>query len=94
MMRLSGVLEVDVTPAADEFGYFTGRDAARLVPEIPVGVTVELLLGSCTPLDTLLGPLIEELRSAGSIVVRGSNPKAVASVYRALQIAYARAGAS
>ena len=93
-MHLSGVLLVDLTPAADEFGWIEGRAAANLVPAIPQGVAVELHIGGNAPLDGLLGPLIEELRAAGSITVVGTNPAGVAAVYRALSIAFARTGAA
>jgi hypothetical protein len=93
-VRISGLLEVDLSPAVDDLGYFTGRDAAALVPAIPAGVTVELCIGNGTPLDGLLGPLISELRPAGAVVVRGTNSNGIAKVYDALAIAYARKGAA
>lgn len=93
-MHLSGVLLIDLTPAADEFGYIEGRAAARLVPVIPEGVAVELHIGGKSPLGGLLGPLIEELRPAGSLTVVGTNPAGIAAVYRALEIAFARTGAA
>lgn len=92
--RVSGVLEVDLSPAAGEHGYFTARDAAALIPLIPVGVTVELRLGNTTPLGETFGPLVDELRPAGAIIVRGTKPAAVAAMYQGLHAAYAQAGAA
>lgn len=94
MPRVSGVLVIDLTPASDDLRYIEGRAAAHLVPAIPQGVSVELHIGGMTPLDGLMGPLIEALRSAGSITVVGTNPAGITSLYRALSIGLARGEAS
>jgi hypothetical protein len=90
MTSVSGVLLVDLTAAADKFGYIDGRAAGHLLPAIPAGVCVELQIGPHQPLDGLLGPLIEALRPAGSVIVVGTSATGVSAVYQALRAGLAR----
>ena len=85
MTSVSGVLQVDLTPAA-RAGYIEGRAAAGLLPNIPVGVCVEIQIGPHSPVLGLEAPLIDALRSAGSVVVVGSSAAGVSALYNALRV--------
>jgi hypothetical protein len=85
MTSVSGVLQVDLSPAARS-GYIEGRAAAGLLPHIPRGVSVELQIGPHSPVIGLEGPLIDALRHAGSVVVVGSSAAGVSALYNALRV--------
>ncbi len=86
-MKVFGALQVDLTPAVDDYGFLDAREAWGLLPAIPSGVTVELHLGRASAIIGSFGEVLQGLRPAGTVVVIGTNPAGVGDVVRRLRIA-------
>jgi hypothetical protein len=87
---VSGVLLVDVSPAVDDFRILCTSEAARLIPVIPPGVPVRLLIGAATATDGALGQVGAVLRSARMVEVVGSDVRGVAEIRRLFAVAFLR----
>jgi len=71
-MNITYVVDIDLTPAVDEYGHIDEHDARRIIhnsSDFPDGATVRLHIGSARYVGSL-GPV---LGHAGTVEITGSN---------------------
>lgn len=89
------VLRVDVAGQVDAMGALAARAVeAAIGTAVPEGALVDLYVGDARFVVGHLGQVAAFLRPARGVQILGSDPAVLASVERALAIAYRRTGAA